>query len=44
VFSMGPSRDYISNTEQNQNQNGASPRQSRKEGSAEDLLSYCKLL
>jgi hypothetical protein len=39
VFSMDPSRDYISSTEQNEireNQNGASPRQSRKKGSAED--------
>jgi hypothetical protein len=43
VFSMGPPRDYISSTEQNQigmrgdeNENGASPPQSRKRGSAED--------
>jgi hypothetical protein len=34
----GPPRDYISNTEQNQNENGARPRQSWKKGSAEDLL------
>jgi hypothetical protein len=42
VFFMGPPRDYIRGTEQNQmsprteNENGASPRQSRKKGSAED--------
>jgi hypothetical protein len=35
---MGPPRDYVSGTEPNQseNENGASSRQSRKKGSAED--------
>jgi hypothetical protein len=41
MFSMDPPRDYISGTEQNQiheneNEDGASPRQSRKKGSAVD--------
>jgi hypothetical protein len=36
VFSMDPSRDYINSTKQNEN--GASPRRSRKKGSAEGLL------
>jgi hypothetical protein len=44
VFSMDPPQDYISSTAQNQikkerenkNENGKSPRQSRKKGSAED--------
>jgi hypothetical protein len=36
VFSMGPPRDYINSTEQNEN--AASPQHSRKKGSAEDLL------
>jgi hypothetical protein len=43
VFSMYPPRDYISGTEpkqmrerENENENGASPQQSRKKGSAED--------
>jgi hypothetical protein len=36
--SMGLRRDYTSSTEQNQNQNGASPQQSRKKSVAEDLL------
>jgi hypothetical protein len=41
---MGPPRGYISGTEPNQeredkkNENGASPLQSRKKGSAEDWL------
>jgi hypothetical protein len=38
VFSMGPPRDCISSTQQNENQNGASPRQTRRKGSAEDSL------
>jgi hypothetical protein len=43
----GSTRDYIISTEQNknQNQNGASPRRSRKKDSAENLLAvivnYC---
>jgi hypothetical protein len=45
VFSVGAPRDYVSNTELNQigkqerreeNENGVSPRQSRKKGLAED--------
>jgi hypothetical protein len=44
VFSMDPPRVYTSDTEENymsrrtENENGASPRQSRKKGSAEDSL------
>jgi hypothetical protein len=37
VFSTDPPRGYISSAEQNEN--AASPRHSRKKGSAEDLLS-----
>jgi hypothetical protein len=43
MFSMGPPQDYVSGVETNQirmrereTENGASPRQSRKKGSAED--------
>jgi hypothetical protein len=41
VFSMDPSRDYVSSTGQTlirENENGARPRQLRKKGSAEDCL------
>jgi hypothetical protein len=37
VFSMDPPRDYVNSTEQKENENGASPRHSRKKGSAENL-------
>jgi hypothetical protein len=37
---MGPARDYVIGpvVNQNENENGANPRQSRNKGSAEDQL------
>jgi hypothetical protein len=50
LFSMVPPRDYIRGTQLNQirieieNENGASPRQSRNKDSAGMIASYCNLL